>query len=124
MPLRLVLDEYDRIDLPITHRLLEAWRLRLDRDSDLHTVVLSEHVATCGVDGLTRCLDWGLQPLTGKQMRCATTNYSRIEGDAQWRRTRYKGSMTEFIDRFGDVFKARRGRRSRFGEALNTPEED
>lgn len=37
---------------------------------------------------------------------------------------RYKGSMTEFIDRFSDIFKARRIRRSRPGEVLNTPEED
>jgi len=37
---------------------------------------------------------------------------------------RCKGSMTEFIDRFADVFNARRIRCSRPGEALNTPEED
>ena len=43
-----------------------------------------------------------------------------LSGDA----LRYKGSMAEFIDRFADVFKARRIRRSRPGEALNTPEED
>lgn len=125
MPLQLVLDEYDRIDLPIKDSLLEAWRLQFDRAvMTYNTVVLSERVATCVAERLTHCLDWDLQPPTEKQMRYATTIARElnmtISGDA----LRYKGSMTEFIDRFADVFKARRIRRSRPGEALNTPEED
>ena len=57
-------------------------------------------------------------------MRCATTITRELKVTLSGDALRYKGSMTEFIDRFGDVFKARRGRRSRLGEALNTPEED
>ena len=125
MPLQLVLDEYDQIDLPIKDSLLEAWRLQFNRAAvTYNTVVLSERVATCVAEGLTHCLDWDLQPPTEKQMRYATTIARElnvtISGDA----LRYKGSMTEFIDRFASVFKARRVRRSRPGGALNTPEED
>ncbi|HET7562383.1 MAG TPA: hypothetical protein VFJ87_08405 [Rhodanobacteraceae bacterium] len=125
MPLQLVLDEYDRIDLPIKDSLLEAWRLQFDRAAvTYNTVVLSERVAICVAEGLTQCLDWDLQPPTEKQMRYATDIARELSVTLSGDALRYKGSMTEFIDRFADVFKARRVRRSRPGGALNTPEED
>jgi len=125
MPLQLVLDEYDRIDLPIKDSLLEAWRLQFDRAMvTYNTVVLSERVATCVAEGLTQCLDWDLQPPTEKQTRYATAIARELNVTLSGDALRYKGSMTEFIDRFADVFKAWRIRRSRPGEALNTPDED
>lgn len=125
MPLQLVLDEYDRIDLPIKDSLLEAWRLQFDRAAmTYNTVVLSERIATCVAEGLTQCLDWDLQPPTEKQLRYANVIARELNVSLSGDALRYRGSMTEFIDRFADVFKARRVRRSRPGGALNTPEED
>lgn len=125
MPVQLVLDEYDRIDVPLHDSTLEAWRLQFDRAALARdTCALSERIAACVAAGLTQCLDWDLQPPTEKQLRYANTiarelNIS-LSGDA----LRYRGSMAEFIDRFAAIFKSRRIRRSRPGEALNAPNND
>lgn len=123
--IQLVLDEYDRIDLPIKESLLEAWRLQFDRAALARdTVPLSERIATCVAEGLTQCLDWDLQPPTEKQLRYATTIARELNVTLSGDALRYKGSMSEFIDRFADLFKAQRIRRSQPGEALNAPKED
>ena len=73
MPVQLVLDEYDRIDLPLNEGALEAWRLQLDRAasaSDTH--VLCDRLAASFAASLVRCLDWDLQPPTDKQIQYAT----------------------------------------------------
>lgn len=125
MPLQLVLDEYDRIDIPLTDGVLEAWRLQFDRAArKRNTCALSERLAACFAAGLMDCLDWDLQPPTPKQMQFATAiarglNVS-LSGDA----LRYRGSMTEFLNRYADVFKTQVARRSRPGGALNTPDDD
>lgn len=125
MPLQLVLDEYDRIDLPIRDSLLEAWRLQFDRAAiTYNTVQLSERVAVCVVEGLTQCLDWDLQPPTDKQVRYAQAISRELNVSLSGDALRYRGSMTEFLDRFTELFKARGVRRSRPGGALNTPGED
>ena len=69
-------------------------------------------------------LDLDHPPSTEKQMRNVTMITRELNVTLSSDALRYKGSMTEFIDRFADIFKARRIRRSRPGEALNTPEED
>ena len=125
MPLQLVLDEYDRIDLPIKDSLLEAWRLQFDRAAvTYNTVQLSERVAVCVAEGLTQCLDWDLQPPTEKQVRYAQAISRELNVSLSGDALRYKGTMTAFLDRFAEPYKARRIRRSLPGEALNTPEEE
>lgn len=125
MPLQLVLDEYDRIDLPITDSVLEAWRLQFDRAAiTYNTTQLSERIAACVVDGLRQCLDWDMQPPTEKQVRYAQAISRELNVSLSGDALRYRGSMSEFLDRFGEAFKERRIRRSRPGEALNAPNDD
>jgi hypothetical protein len=125
MMLQLVLDEYDRIDLPVTDSLLEAWRLQFDRAAiTYNTVCLAERIATCVAEGLTKCLDWDLQPPTEKQLRYAEAISRELNVSLSGDALRYRGSMSEFLNRFTELFKARHIRRSRPGGALNAPEED
>lgn len=125
MMLQLVLDEYDRIDLPVTDSLLEAWRLQFDRAAiTYNTASLAGRIATCVADGLTKCLDWDLQPPTEEQLRYAQAISRELNVSLSGDALRYRGSMNEFLNRFTEVFKARHIRRSRPGEALNAPEED
>ena len=125
MPLQLVLDEYDRIDLPLADSVLEAWRLQFDRAAiTRNTVVLAERVAGCVADGLTKCLDWDLQPPTEKQLRYAQAVARELKVSLSGDALRYRGTMTAFLDRFAETYKARRIRRSFPGEALNIPEEE
>lgn len=121
MPLQLVLDEHDRIDLPLDDGMLEAWRLQLDRAfvaSDAH--VLRERLAACFAAGLLQCLDWDLQPPTEKQTQYAMDIARALNVAIPGEALRYRASMTEFLDRYADVFKAQRIRRSQQGGALNS----
>lgn len=125
MPLQLVLDEYDRIDLPLEDSELEAWRLQFDRAAVTYsTVQLAHRVANCVADGLTQCLDWDLQPPSEKQLRYAQDIARELRVSLSGDALRYRGSMSEFINRFADVYKARNIRRSPSGGALNNPGED
>lgn len=125
MPVQLVLDEYDRIDLPLNEDTLEAWRLQLDRAasaSDTH--VLRDRLAASFAASLVRCLDWDLQPPTDKQIQYATVIARGLNVPIAGEVLRYKGSMTEFLDRYADVFKEQRIRRSQQEDEPNSPPEE
>lgn len=125
MPLQLVLDEFDRIDLPLDDGALEAWRLQFDRAAAYrNSYVLSERLAACIASSIVECLDWDLQPPTEKQVRYAMAIAKALNVPLSGDAMRYRGSMTEFLNRFADAYKERRVRRSRPGEALNSPEVD
>lgn len=125
MPPQLMLEEYDRIDLPVQNSLLEAWRLQFDRAAETYnTVVLSKRIAARVAEGFMHCLDREIQPPTEKQIRYATAIARELNVALSSDALHYKGSTTEFIGQLADDFKAQRARRSRFGEASNAPEED
>lgn len=125
MPLQLVLDEYTRIDVPLTDSMLEAWRLQFDRAAlARNTCPLAERLAACIAAGLVHCLDADLQPPTEKQVRYAQAIARELNVSLSGDALRYRGSMHEFLDRFADAFKDRAIRRSPPGEALNSPDAD
>lgn len=114
MSLKLVLDDFDGIDIPLEDSTLEAWRLQLDRAAQMrNTAALSRRLASCFAESLTKCLDPDLSPPTSKQIEYAMA-ISRelnipLSGDA----LRYRGSMTEFIGWHEASFKERRAARQR-----------
>lgn len=125
MPVQLVLDEYDRIDLPLNEDTLEAWRLQLDRAasaSDTH--ILCDRLAASFAASLVRCLDWDLQPPTEKQIQYATVIARGLNVTITGEVLRYRGSMGEFLDRYADVFKEQRIRRSQEEDAPNSPHDE
>ena len=125
MPLQLVLDEYDRIDVPLDDGTLEAWRLQFDRAAVYrNTYPLCERLAACVASSIVQCLDWDLQPPTDKQLRYATAIAKRLNVSLSGDALRYRGSMTEFLDRFAETYKQRGVRRLPVDEALNSPDED
>jgi hypothetical protein len=125
MPLQLVLDEYDRIDVPLDDGMLEAWRLQFDRAAvTRNTYALSERLAACIAMNIAECLDWDLQLPTEKQVQFASAIARRLNVPLTGDALRYRGVMAEFINRFEATFRTQRIRRSRPGDALNSPPDD
>lgn len=112
--MRLMLNDFDGIDIPLEDSMLEAWRLQLDRAAQTrNTDALCRRLATCFAGSLAQCLDADLAAPTAKQIAYAMA-ISRelnvpISGDA----LRYRGSMAEFIGWHEASFKARRAARQR-----------
>jgi hypothetical protein len=104
---------------------LEAWRLQFDRaasSSDPH--VLCDRLAASFAASLVRCLDWDLQPPTDKQIQYATVIARGLNVTIPGEVLRYKGSMGEFLDRYADVFKEQRSRRTQQEDEPNIPPDE
>jgi hypothetical protein len=108
MPVQLVLDEYDRIDVPLPDELLESWRAQIDRAVVTRdTVSLSRRLAASVGEGMAKCIDWDLKPPTPKQLSFAAAIARRLDIPLNDSVLSYRGDMTAFLTQYADVYKAR-----------------
>ena len=112
MPLQLILDDEGGIAIPLDESAREAWQLQFDRAAHTGSVEsLKERLANCFASSLAECLDPDLKPPTEAQVRYATDITRELGLSLNSEVLRYRGAMSEFINRYADAFKDRRHRR-------------
>jgi len=109
MLVQLVLDNEGGISIPLDDCTREAWALQCDRAMHSGKLEgLQERVALCFAVSLSECLDSDLKPPTAAQLKFAT-DISRVLGIAlPSEALRYRGAMTDFIQRFAEVLRSKR----------------
>lgn len=108
--MRLLLnDDDDPIAIPVDDVIREAWSLQYDRahrgggmDS------FRERLAVCFANSLAACLDTDLQPPTAAQMQYATSIARELGVSLPYEALRFRGTMSEFIDRFAEALRTKR----------------
>jgi hypothetical protein len=112
MPLQLILDDESGIPIPLDESAREAWQLQFDRANHAGGAeMLRERLANCFANSLAECLDPDLKPPTEAQVLYATAITRELGLSLSSEALRYRGAMSEFIDRYVDAFKHRRHRR-------------
>ncbi|PMQ03799.1 hypothetical protein DyAD56_17965 [Dyella sp. AD56] len=112
MSLQLILDDEGCIPIPLDESALEAWQLQFERALHAGTTGgLMERLANCFASGLVECLDPDLKPPTEAQVLYATAITRELGLSLNAEALRYRGAMSEFINRHADNFKDRRRRR-------------
>lgn len=113
MSLQLILGDEGSIPIPLEESVLEAWQLQFERALHAGTTGgLMERVASCFASGLAECLDPDLKPPTEAQVLYATAITRELGLSLNAEALRYRGAMSEFINRHVDAFKDRRRRQS------------
>lgn len=108
--MRLLLsDEDDPIAIPLDDVIREAWSLQFDR-AHHHGGMdrFRERLAVCFANSLAACLDTDLQPPTAAQMQYATSIARELGISLPYEALRFRGTMSEFIDRFAEALRAKR----------------
>lgn len=114
MSLRFTLNDYDPVDIPLEDSALEAWSLQFDRADKAGALAdVSRRIAATVADALSRCLDWDLQPPSDKQLRFAAAIARELNLSVNGETLRYKGAMTEFLNRHAATFNAQHANRIR-----------
>lgn len=112
MPLQLILDDDGGIPIPLDESTREAWQLQFDRAIHSGAIEgLRERLASCFASSLAECLDADLKPPSEAQVRYATDITRELGLSLNSEVLRYRGAMSEFIDRYAEAFKNRRRRR-------------
>jgi len=112
MSLQLLLDNEDCIPIPMDDSVQEAWQLQLDRALlEGSTEALRTRLAHSFANSLAECLDPDLKPPTEAQVQYATAITRELGLSLGSEALRYRGAMSEFINRYADTFKERRHRR-------------
>lgn len=108
--MRLLLsDDDDPIPIPIDDVVREAWTLQCDRAQQGGGIErLRERFAICFANSLAACLDADLQPPTSAQMQYATTIARELGVSLPYEALRFRGTMSEFIERFADALRTKR----------------
>lgn len=108
--MRLLLnDEDESIPIPVDDVIREAWSLQCDRahlDGDMDR--FRERLAVCFANSLAACLDTDLQPPTAAQMQYATSIARELGVSLPYEALRFRGTMSDFIDRFSDALRSKR----------------
>jgi len=109
MPLQLLFDEDQSIVIPTDDLTEEAWTLQLGRAMAQGDVEgLSERLATCFAITLIECLDADLKPPTEAQLKYATAIARDLNLALPSEALRFRGAMTEFLDRYVELHKQKR----------------
>jgi inactivated superfamily I helicase len=112
MSVQLILDDDGSIPIPLDESVQEAWQLQFERAIHAGTASgLMERLANCFANGLVECLDSDLKPPTEAQVLYATAITRELGLSLNAEALRYRGAMSEFINRYADAFKDRRRRR-------------
>jgi hypothetical protein len=108
--MRLLLnDENDPIAIPLDDVIQEAWSLQYDRaHRDGAMDRFRERLAVCFANTLAACLDTDLQPPTAAQMQYATSIARELGVSLPYEALRFRGTMSDFIDRFSDALRVKR----------------
>jgi hypothetical protein len=107
--MQLVLNDEEVVPIPLDDFVQEAWVLQYNRASfqgGLEGFV--ERLATCFASSLAECLDPDLKLPTDAQLKYATAIARDLGVALPSEALRFRGAMTEFIDRFADIHKRRR----------------
>ncbi|WP_307837966.1 hypothetical protein [Dyella sp. EPa41] len=102
-------NEDDPIAIPIDDVIREAWTLQYDRahyDGGMDR--FRERLAVCFANSLAACLDTDLQPPTAAQMQYATSIARELGVSLPYEALRFRGTMSDFIDRYADALRAKR----------------
>ncbi len=108
--MRLVLNDDEDIPIPLDDPIHEAWTLQYDRA--LHSGSIESfqaRLAQCFAVSLTECLDADLKPPTPAQVQYATDIARQLGIPLPPEVLRFRGSMGEFIDRFAEALRQKRG---------------
>ncbi|HET7332588.1 hypothetical protein [Dyella sp.] len=107
--MQLVLNDEEVIPIPLDDFVQEAWVLQYNRASFQGGLeVLVERLAACFASSLAECLDPDLKLPTEAQLKYATAIARDLGVALPPEALRFRGAMTEFIDRFADTHKRRR----------------
>lgn len=109
--MHLLLDDGSEISITLDDWLLDAWQLQCGRSSSTGEMDrLRDRLAMCIAPALAECLDSDLKPPTEAQVRYAMAIARALGIALPSEALRYRGGMTNFIDRFVDSFRQKRGR--------------
>lgn len=107
--MQLVLNDEEVIPIPLDDFVQEAWVLQYNRASFQGGLDgLVERLAACFASSLAECLDPDLKLPTDAQLKYATAIARDLGVALPSEALRFRGAMTEFIDRFSDAHKRRR----------------
>jgi len=118
MSLQLILDNEDCIPIPLDDSVREAWQLQFDRALLAGSAdALRTRLAYSFASSLAECLDADLKPPTEAQVQYATAITRELGLTLNSETLRYRGAMSEFIDRYANAFKERRLRTRQSNES-------
>lgn len=107
--MQLVLNDDDAISIPIDDCIREAWTLQYDRAYLSGGIDrFRERLAVCFAISLTQFLDSDLQPPTSAQMAYATSIARELGVALPAEALRFRGAMSDFIDRFSETLNRKR----------------
>jgi hypothetical protein len=107
--MRLVLNDDDAISIPLDGCAREAWHLQYDRACHSGMIeTFRQRLARCFAASLAECLDADLQPPTDSQLQYATSIARELGISLPSEALRFRGAMSEFINRFAETFREQR----------------
>ena len=113
MVMQLMLNDEASIAIPVDDFIREAWELQMDRAVESKVVdKFYDRLAECFASSLAECLDPDLKLPTEAQVRYATDISRDLGIPIPAEVFRFRGAMSEFIERFADRHKNRRHSRS------------
>lgn len=109
MPLQLVIDDDQRIPIPLDELTEEAWALQLGRAARQGAVdSLRERLATCFAAALAECLDADLRRPTEAQLKYAMAIARDLNVALPSEALRFRGAMATFLTHFAETHKQKR----------------
>lgn len=109
MPVQLILDDEGSILVPVDDCTQEAWMLQFERAAQADAIdSFRERLGQCFAQSLVECLDPDLKPPTEAQLKYATVIARELGLALPSEVLRFRGPMTQFIQRYADVRQQRR----------------
>jgi len=110
MPLQLLFDDETEVEVPLDPFLQEAWQIQYGRALDAgKSGSFQKRLAISFAQALADCLDADLKPPTEAQLRYATSIARELGVALPPEALRFRGSMADFIGRFADRLREKRG---------------
>lgn len=107
--MQLVLNEEDAIFIPLDGYIQEVWLIQYSRACGTGELdSFRQRLAHCFAASLTQCLDPEFQPPTPAQMDYATHIARELGVAPPGEAFRFRGAMSEFIQRFAETFQRSR----------------
>lgn len=110
MPLQLLFDDETAVEIPLDPSLQEAWLIQYGRELDAgRGERFQKRLAISFAQALADGLDADLKPPTEPQLRYATSIARELGVALPPEALRFRGSMADFIGRFAERLREKRG---------------
>lgn len=113
MALRLLLDDSGEVTIPMKESTRQAWYIQMHLVSQGDCPNFMERLGRCFAASLAECMDPDFKPPTEAQLKYAIAIAREVDVPLDSEVLRYRGAMSDFIERYTDAFNAKRESTSR-----------